>query len=155
MCAITNTYFEKQFKPSLDFIVVFGDAWLVWLVAVSFPRPSPSQHLLSNCLVLIWRPYNMVFWQVGFCHTESLFWLGNRQLLGHIPNRLKAVRMFLLKPWIPKDCYPWAPLYLYQLEVQSCNTSLSNALRHHSCHFHADFPQVLLLLATQAVSETL
>lgn len=97
----------------------------------------------------------MVFWKVGFCHTESRLWLGNSRLLGHIPNRLKAMRMFLLKPWIPKDCYPWAPLHLSQLEVQSCNTSLSNALRHHSCHFRADFPQVLLLLATQAVSEIL
>lgn len=74
----------------------------------------------------------MVFWKVGFCHTESRLWLGNSQLLGHIQNRLKAVMMFLLKPWILKDCYLWAPSYLYQPEVRSCNTSLGNALHHHS-----------------------
>lgn len=97
----------------------------------------------------------MAFWREGFCLTESRPWLGNNQFLGHIQNRLEVVRMFLLKPWILKGCYLWAPSYLHQLEVQSCNTSLGNALHHHSCQFHAGFPQVLLLLATQDVSETL
>lgn len=130
--------------------LVLSSLWIVWLLVGSFPRLSPSQHLLSNCLVLIERSYNMVFWKVGFVTLN----LDSGWGIASFWDTSKTVRMFLLMPWILKDCCLHTPSYLYELKVWSCNIGLSIGLHHHSCHFPADFPQVPLLLVTQAVSET-